>query len=177
MKTALKEYGLKNIDRNDVDCWDQKAITHHATMLHWYSAKCQKSKPRESRRLSVTYKLWGDIVEQTHKENEWVIEYSPYKKEDITEEEFNELATAWKRQTAHFSTMYHKLNNSNYLKIIGSGKPAVPFILKDLQKNPELWHEALYFITKDNPVELKDLNDIIKVQQGWLKWGKEQRII
>ena len=78
----------------------------------------------------------------------------------ITEMEFGNLAKNWKKQTAHFSTMYHKLNNQNYLKIIGSGYPVVRYILKDLQKTSELWHEALYFITKDNPVNPADMNDI-----------------
>lgn len=94
-----------------------------------------------------------------------------------TEREFMLLSDKWKRETCHYSTMFHKLNNPNYLKIIGMGEDALKFILKDLKKSLELWHEALYFITKENPVEPKDMDDIIKIREAWLAWGKKRNYI
>lgn len=94
-----------------------------------------------------------------------------------TEKQFLELATNWKKETAAYSTMYHKTINNNYLGIIGMGTSVLPFIFKDLQKNIEHWFIALKAITKENPVSKEDIGDLQKMRTAWLNWAKQNNII
>jgi hypothetical protein len=114
-------------------------------------------------------------------QEDWEIikEYKYEKKKLNSEEQFNLLATAWKIQTAHFSTIFHKVNNTNYLKIIGMGEKALPYILKDLQEAPDHWFVALNAIAKPeiNPVKEDDFGDMSQMSKSWIEWGKENNII
>lgn len=89
-------------------------------------------------------------------------------------DDFNALSRAWKKETAHFSTLYHVTTNSNYLRIIKHGWQAVPYILKDLQKAPEHWYFALKLITEQDPVPIEDKSNIKKIREHWLNWGKAE---
>ena len=93
------------------------------------------------------------------------------------EQQFIDLTTSWKRETAAYSTMFHKTVNNNYLGIIGMGYPVVPFILNDLKKGPEHWFIALKAITKENPVSKEDIGDLRKMSEAWIEWGKKKNLI
>jgi hypothetical protein len=93
------------------------------------------------------------------------------------ESEFQELAKKWKKQTGHYSTMIHVTRNENYLRIIALGKPIIPFILKDMEKEPDYWFEALRILSNDNPVPKEHLGDLYKMTDDWLSWGRKKAII
>lgn len=108
---------------------------------------------------------------------EWVVNRTSQEDLHSTEKLFNNLAINWKKETAGYSTMYHKAINNNYLGIIGMGYDAVPFILNDLEKAPEHWFIALKAITKENPVAKEDIGDMRRMRAAWIEWGKRKHII
>lgn len=63
----------------------------------------------------------------------------------------------------------------SYLAIIGLGKEALPFILKDLQRETNHWFTALRAISKveSSPVRSEDAGNLKKMREAWLKWGKD----
>ncbi len=106
-------------------------------------------------------------------DSQWVVK-STFR---LAEKQFNEYAKKWKTETGGHSVTVHKVYNINYLQIIGMGKNALPFILKDLQKGPEHWFTALQVITKDNPVPREDMGNFGKMAKAWVTWGREKNII
>lgn len=62
-----------------------------------------------------------------------------------------------------------------YLKIIGMGKDALPFIFKDLDARPDDWIPALMSITEDNPVKPDD--NFEQAVKAWLRWGREHNYL
>lgn len=89
------------------------------------------------------------------------------------EEQFQELSESWKAKTKFISNITKKSHHPDYQRIIAIGKPVVPWILKDLQKNgPNDWFWALTEITGDNPITKRIAGKIQEMSNAWLKWGK-----
>ena len=65
-------------------------------------------------------------------------------------EDFRHLANLWHLETDFLSSSTEKVNNENYLRIIGKGKMVIPFILKELRDNGGYWFTALRIITCQN---------------------------
>jgi hypothetical protein len=60
-----------------------------------------------------------------------------------------------------------------YQKIIGMGEPAIPLILKDLEKNgPNDWFWALTAITDENPITQDIAGNMAAMTEAWLQWGR-----
>lgn len=93
------------------------------------------------------------------------------------EKAFLQFAAKWRKETGHYSTMIHVTRNENYLRIIALGKPVIPYLLRDLEKEPDYWFEALKILTNDDPVPKEHLGHIDKMAQDWIKWGKKEKII
>jgi hypothetical protein len=131
--------------------------------------------------LEPTWVIGKKTVDSVNVPDDWEIvkDYKQDIKKLNTEDEFNTLATAWKIQTGHFSTTFHKVNNTNYLKIIGMGEKALPYILRDLEEAPEHWFVALNSIAKPeiNPVNEEDFGDMTQMSKAWVNWGRENNII
>src|ERR1700761_839538 len=56
---------------------------------------------------------------------------------------FKALAAEWKSETWHLSSIRSTISHPAYLKIIGMGKDALPFIFEDMRKEKSLWFWAL----------------------------------
>lgn len=93
------------------------------------------------------------------------------------EMEFNRLAERWKQNSKIYSLAYLVWNDKNYLKILGMGEKALPFILKDLEKTRSHWAHALRQITGENPVKKEDEGDWGKMTTSWLDWAKNKKIV
>src|SRR6266496_5843479 len=64
--------------------------------------------------------------------------------EPSLEEEFNRLATAWKSVSGGTQSSVSRIvTHPAYLEIISKGERMIPFILRDLQKEPNHWFIAL----------------------------------
>src|SRR5579863_8879629 len=66
-------------------------------------------------------------------------------------ETFKSLAKQWQRETWYKSSLPRRISHPAYLKIIGLGADAVPWILDELRDNPDYWFAALEAITREDP--------------------------
>jgi len=92
------------------------------------------------------FRLWsGDWYDKDTKRSkeDWDIRISYRSTTSLFEEQFNKFADLWRNETAGYSTTLHITMSDSYLDIIGMGKEVVPFILKDLKKEPYHWFVAL----------------------------------
>lgn len=88
---------------------------------------------------------------------------------------FNELATRWKRETRHISSVTRTSMHPAYQSIIGMGMPAVPLILRELGEHGGHWFWALRAITRRDPApEGCDFGEAV---HAWLNWGRSQGYI
>jgi hypothetical protein len=107
----------------------------------------------------------------------YYIQNSPSPYVSDLEKRFNELAKNWKKETGAYSTSLHIAGNNNYLEIIGMGNEVVPYILKELQKEPNLWFIALKSITRQNPIQKEHIGKIKLMAEDWIAWGKKNNLI
>lgn len=88
-------------------------------------------------------------------------------------EEFVRLAAQWQAETAGASVTRRIISHPAYLRIIGMGDRAVPWILDQLENGEAHWFEALHAITGANPVPDEDRGVYVKMAQAWLTWGRD----
>ena len=86
--------------------------------------------------------------------------------------EFLVLARQWREETAGYSVITPKVAHSSYLRIIGMGPVAVPWILHELEEHGGHWYVALRAITGANPVPHEDRGRIPKMREAWLAWAR-----
>lgn len=82
---------------------------------------------------------------------------------------FRELVDVWKTETWYRSPLARRISHPAYLKIIGLGPKAIPWILQELRQDQDYWFAALEAITREpspNTANLTELRD------AWLEWGK-----
>lgn len=89
---------------------------------------------------------------------------------------FKQLATAWRAEQDPLSSILN-FDHPAYQAIIDMGMAAVPFILKELQDDPDYWFWALHKITKENPIPPEHEGNLDKMADDWLAWGKERGYI
>lgn len=87
------------------------------------------------------------------------------------EEQFERLASTWKRETARVSSLSRVIDHPAYQAIIRMGPEVVPWILRDLRLAPRLWGPALEQITGENPVPEEDRSKPRESAAHWLHWG------
>jgi hypothetical protein len=90
------------------------------------------------------------------------------------EMDFERLADEWKAETGMLSRLDQKYIHPAYQQIIAMGEAAVPFILRDLKETRGHWFWALRTITCESPVAREDADDLNKVIEAWLEWGRKK---
>ena len=85
--------------------------------------------------------------------------------------EFSELANRWHRETGMYSLSIQKTSHPAYLRIVGMGSRAIPFILKDLRQHGGHWYQALESILGYSPVQIDEPGNIRQIKAQWLAWG------
>lgn len=90
------------------------------------------------------------------------------------EQRFIELADEWRGSQGVTSNLTQIAMNSAYQQIIGMGELAVPFIFRELEKEPDHWFWALKSITGVDPVSEKNRGNIRQMAAEWLEWGKKK---
>ena len=92
-------------------------------------------------------------------------------------EQFEALAADWKERSGYLSDARRMAMLEPYQRIIGLGRPAVPLILEELQREPNFWFWALEAITGEDPVP-PDANGVVdRMVEAWLEWGRRNRLI
>jgi hypothetical protein len=92
--------------------------------------------------------------------------------DDSLAREFKECTMKWKRETGFHSSLSKKFTHPDYQRIMAMGKPALPFILRELRDELDHWFYALELITGN---EAKDVaagvNNLDDARSAWLEWG------
>ncbi|MCI0460356.1 MAG: hypothetical protein L0Z62_25670 [Gemmataceae bacterium] len=90
------------------------------------------------------------------------------------EEEFQGLVRVWKLDTRSWSSTKRMAKHPAYRQIVSMGKPAIPLLLEELQREPDFWFAALREITGENPVPPQAAGKIEEMARSWIAWGKSQ---
>lgn len=85
---------------------------------------------------------------------------------------FCTLKDEWLSSVSHLSSVTAICMHPAYQKIIGMGKEAVPFILRDLNAHLNHWFWALNAITGAAPVLPEDRGKVKAMATAWLEWGR-----
>jgi hypothetical protein len=88
------------------------------------------------------------------------------------ERKFRRLADQWLRETEHASSVKKACMHPSYQRIIGMGPAVVPYLLRELDRNPDHWFWALNAITEEDPARAEDSLDGAK--EAWLRWGRDK---
>jgi hypothetical protein len=87
-----------------------------------------------------------------------------------TEQKFRRLVDQWRKETEHISSIAKASMHPAYQRIIGMGYTAIPYLLRELQKDPDHWFWALNAITEQDPAQSEETFD--GAVRAWLRWGK-----
>ena len=93
------------------------------------------------------------------------------------EETFKRLADQWHAECLLYSSITEICTNMAYQQIIGMGAEALPFIFRELQKEPDHWFWALHAITGENPVSKNAAGDLKAMTSAWLEWARHNRYL
>lgn len=167
-----------------------KLVKDRASVDDWVQRESVWLPPTEASRLSSKFGLEpskDESDEQAVKSR--LVEYWEQKQElkrffeekrraeeakQALKEEFRRLADEWLEDTMFISSPSDKFLHRAYLEIIGMGKDAIPFLLREVRDLSGHWFLALRSITKQDPVQPEDANDMISMADAWLRWGREK---
>jgi hypothetical protein len=90
------------------------------------------------------------------------------------EQRFLDLAATWKRERGPHSSSARLAEHPAYRRIIAMGPEVVPFLLRELEREPDHWFRALHAITGVDPVSPESRGKIREMAEAWLCWGREQ---
>ena len=84
---------------------------------------------------------------------------------------FETLTSQWKAEKAFISSVPDMAMLSPYQQIIGMGEQAIPFILKELEREPDHWFWALRAILGDiDPVPPASKGKVKEMAEAWIFW-------
>jgi hypothetical protein len=90
------------------------------------------------------------------------------------EERFRALAEQWRHERGPTSSTTQLALCPSYQRIIGLGEAVVPFLLRELERQPDHWFWALKAITGADPVPASGRGKLREMAEAWLAWGREQ---
>ena len=91
-------------------------------------------------------------------------------------EQFERLKTEWKSKTRYMSNSAQMATVWPYQQIIGLGRPALPLILRELERETDHWFWALEAISGENPVPAEQAGEVESMAKSWIEWGKQKGI-
>jgi hypothetical protein len=98
-------------------------------------------------------------------------------KDSVVAKQFELLAEQWKSETELVSSTTAMVTHPAYQAIIALGPAVVPFLLRDLEREPIHWFEALQAITGADPVPCEHWSKIEAMRTDWLAWGLQRGLI
>jgi hypothetical protein len=90
------------------------------------------------------------------------------------EAKFQELVANWKAKSRFISSVPDLTNLPEYRAIIALGQPAVPLLLRELERSPDYWFWALSAITGADPVPSDVRGNVTQMRDLWLRWGRAE---
>jgi hypothetical protein len=103
-----------------------------------------------------------------------MVEHTVTTQQARTESRFRSLADAWKEESLYLSSASDMIALPSYQEIIKMGAPAVPLLLRELEREPHFWSWALTAITGEDPVPPASRGRLADIAQAWLRWGKDK---
>jgi hypothetical protein len=97
----------------------------------------------------------------------------PLIQETNVEHIFRKLVNQWRSQTRGISSTTELIMHPAYQQIIGLGKDAIPFLLKELEQKSGRWFWALKSITREYPVPQEHQGNTQYMIKAWLDWGRD----
>ncbi len=88
---------------------------------------------------------------------------------------FYNLKSEWEKDTVFLSSVSEICMHPSYQRIIGMGPVALPFIMKEMTKKPNLWFWALKAITGEDPVPKSKRGKISEMTIAWLIWWAKKK--
>ena len=92
---------------------------------------------------------------------------------DKLERRFEKLHREWAAASRFTSSSSEMAMLPSYQQIIGMGPAVLPFIFRELEREPGHWFWALRVITDENPVPPESRGRIDEMTTYWLKWAGE----
>jgi hypothetical protein len=90
------------------------------------------------------------------------------------EQQFLRLVEIWRKATQYTSSMSDLVNHPAYQQIIGLGQPAIPLLLRELERDPDYWFAALRALTGVDPVPAASRGNLARMAEAWLAWGRQE---
>jgi len=117
------------------------------------------------------------VVSGTEHRNDQISEeislFLKAQREDI-EPEFNGLVEKWKAERSASSSTTVIAMHPAYQRIIGMGRPALPLILRELNKQLDHWFWALKAISGEDPIPAEHRGNMSQMAADWLQWGRQK---
>jgi hypothetical protein len=88
---------------------------------------------------------------------------------------FLRLANEWREATLFTSAVDRMVMHPAYQRIIGLGPLAIPLILRELRREPELWFWALNALTGEDAAAGEET--VEGAARRWIEWGASQGYI
>lgn len=90
---------------------------------------------------------------------------------------FERLSAEWKNERDGSKSAWAMVTHPSYMKIIGMGRSALPFIFHEIANEADHWFWALHCITEEDPVPMEHHGNIEEMTLHWISWGKERGYI
>lgn len=90
---------------------------------------------------------------------------------------FTLWANVWRNETRNISNVREVIGHYAYRRIIEMGPAVVPYVLRELERFPDLWFYALRKLTNANPVRQEYAGNVRKMREAWLTWAKKNKKI
>jgi hypothetical protein len=87
-----------------------------------------------------------------------------------TKWKFYRLSRQWKMGRGNTSSLIKLSEHPAYKGIIEMGESAIPYIMEELDHNPDWWFIALRRITGLNPVPASSVGKLDAMAKAWLQW-------
>lgn len=97
--------------------------------------------------------------------------------ESEAELRFRQLAAEWRAELSASSDLTVLVMHPAYQQIIGMGKQAIPFLLRELEQAPDHWFWALKAISGEDPVPQRSKGKLREMAAAWIEWGRRSGFI
>lgn len=89
---------------------------------------------------------------------------------------FRRLTEQWKRGRGMSSSLSTVTRHPAYQEIALMGEAVLPYIMAELEREPDFWFPALRKITGENPVPARSAGKLDEMAKAWLEWGRARNV-
>ena len=82
------------------------------------------------------------------------------------------LAAIWRYRVGPASPVTQMVAHPAYLQIIGLGRAVLPYLFRELARQPDHWFYALAAITGQDPIPAEAEGNVPAMTAAWLGWAR-----